>query len=352
MNPVHAMAATESDVRLPKLSLRLHGGMTPTACVEMAKVAEREGLEGVWFAENAFGRGILPAAAACAVATRRLRIGAGVFNPFSRHPTLMAMEIGALDELSAGRASISVGSGIASQVAKIGHSVERPVAALGDTLTILRALLRGELADHGGALCAHKVKLDFTPRADIPIYLAGRGDLSVKLCGSHADGLVVSNMCSAGFSARAAQILSESWRTADRTGHPAVIQYLPCSVDENRDRAIEAGKRAVGAMLPNYWALAQRIRFARMGLLLDTGLSESEVAEAAGKIGAGDDPVKVLDERYTAAFAVAGTPNECLAAAGRYAEANVTELALTVGSSDPHREIALLGAAARKARTS
>ena len=338
-------------MRLPKLSLRLHGGMTPTSCVEMAKVAEQAGLEGVWFAENAFGRGILPAAAACAVATRRLRIGAGVFNPFSRHPTLMAMEIGALDELSAGRASISVGSGIASLIAKIGHSVERPVMALGDSLTILRALLRGEVADHRGVFCARKVKLDFTPRTDIPIYLAGRGDFTVKLCGSHADGLVVSNMCSAGFSARATQVLSESWRTADRAGNPAVIQYLPCSVDENRDRAVDAGKRAVGAMLPNYWALAQRARFAKMGLLLDTGLSESEIAEAAGKIGAGEDPVKVLDERYTTAFSVAGTPDECLAVAGRYAEANVTELALTVSSSDPHREIALLGAAARKART-
>jgi len=349
--PLHAMARTESDVRLPKLSVRLHGGMTPTSCVEMAKAAERAGFEGVWFAENAFGRGILPGAAACAVATHRLRIGAGVFNPFSRHPTLMAMEIAALDELAAGRASISVGSGIASQLAKIEHPVARPVVALADTLAILRALLRGELVDHRGAFCARKVKLDFASRADIPIYLAGRGDLTVKLCGSHADGLVVSNMCSAGFSARAARILSESWRAADRTGNPAVIQYLPCSVDENRDRAIEIGKRAVGAMLPNYWALAQQLRFARMGLLLDTGLSERELAEAAGKIGAGEDPAKVLDDRYTAAFSVAGTPDECLAAAGRYAEANVTELALTASSSDPLREIALLGAAARKVRT-
>jgi 5,10-methylenetetrahydromethanopterin reductase len=120
---------------------------------------------------------------------------------------------------------------------------------------------------------------------------------------------------------------------------------------KNRERAVEAGKRAVGAMLPNYLALAQKLPFAKMGLFLDTGLGENEVAEAAGKIGAGEDPVKVLDERYTAAFSLAGTPDECLAAAGRYAEAHVTELALTVSSPDPHREIALLGAAARRVRS-
>lgn len=339
----------EIDVKLPKLSLRLHGGMSAAACVEMAKAAELGELEGLWFAENAFGRGILPAAAACAVATARLRIGAGVFNPFSRHPTMMAMEIGALDELAGGRASVSVGSGIASQVAKIGHSAEKPVAALRDTLTILRTLLRGESIDHAGAVCARNVKLDFKPRGDIPIYLAGRGDLSVKLAGTHADGLIISNMCSAGFSARAVQILTESWQGAGRPERPAVIQYMPCAVDADRDKALESAKRAVGAMLPNYWSLAQKIPFAKMGLLLGTGLDEGEVADAAARIGAGDDPAAALDERYVAAFAIAGTPNECLAAASHYADAGVTELALTFASPDPLADVGLLAAAARVA---
>ena len=53
----------------------------------------RDGPRGHMVCRNPFNRGILPAAAACAVATRRLRIGAGVFNPFNRHPTLMAIEI-------------------------------------------------------------------------------------------------------------------------------------------------------------------------------------------------------------------------------------------------------------------
>ena len=84
-----------------------------------------------WFAENAFARGVLPAAAACAMATSRLRIGAGVFNPFSRHPTMMAMEIGALDELSDGRAMLGIGAGIGSSVQKIGSSSDKPVRRAG-----------------------------------------------------------------------------------------------------------------------------------------------------------------------------------------------------------------------------
>jgi len=47
-----------------------------------------------------------------AAATRTLRIGAGVYNPYSRHPTLIAVEVGALDELSGGRVRVAIGSGI------------------------------------------------------------------------------------------------------------------------------------------------------------------------------------------------------------------------------------------------
>jgi len=80
---------------LPRISIRVDGSMQPSECVQLAMAADAAGLAGVWFAENAFARGILPAASACAIATQAVRINAGVFNPYSRHPTMMAMEIGA-----------------------------------------------------------------------------------------------------------------------------------------------------------------------------------------------------------------------------------------------------------------
>jgi 5,10-methylenetetrahydromethanopterin reductase len=153
--------------RLPNISLRLHGGISAAECIELARAAETAEFAGIWFAENAFARGTLPAAAACAMATQRIAINAGVFNPFSRHPTMMAMEIGALDELSGGRATLSIGSGIASATEKLGMDPSKPVPGLRDTLTIVRSLLRSGEADHtGAAFSARKVKLDYTPRED------------------------------------------------------------------------------------------------------------------------------------------------------------------------------------------
>ena len=331
---------------LPKIGVRLHGSMTPGACIEVAKAAEAAGFTGLWFAENAFARGILPAAAACAASTQRLAINAGVFNPFSRHPTMMAMEAGALDELSNGRTSLSIGAGIASATEKLGFRASKPLPALRDTLIILRGLLRGEEVDHPGtAFSARKVKLDYTPRANIPVFLAGRGDLTAKLAGELADGLLVSNMCSIEFAGRVADLMQARRRAAGRTGRGSVVQYMPCSVRRDAKAALDAGKRAVGEMLPGFWALGQRLGTAKEALLAGTDITETEFAAAAVRLRAGEDAAQVLDQRYTTAFSLTGTPNDCLTAARRYGQAGITELALTFSGPTALEDISALSKA-------
>src|ERR1700676_1591003 len=117
---------------ITNIGLRLHGGLDPHRCVALARAAEANNFSSVWFAENPFERGVLPAAAACAVATERIRIGIGVWNPFNRHPSLIAMEIGALDELAKGRVSLGIGSGIGSAVERMGISYARPLTAVAE----------------------------------------------------------------------------------------------------------------------------------------------------------------------------------------------------------------------------
>ncbi|WJR80332.1 LLM class flavin-dependent oxidoreductase [Bradyrhizobium sp. NP1] len=319
---------------IPRISIRLDGSMSPRQCVELATEADKAGLSGVWFAENAFARGIWPAAAACAVATRRIHIHAGVFNPFNRHPTMMAMEIGAFDELANGRASISIGAGIISASAKLSIDAEKPVPALRDALVILRGLLNGEEVNYvGQRFSAKKVRLDCKPLRDIPIFLAGRGDMTIKLAGAAADGLLVSNMCSAGYAGRSAELM-RSARSQATGGR--VVQYMPCIVNSSSLVALRDAKRIVGEMVPRFWTLGQKVPSAKEALLLGTTIEENEFAEAADRINRGQDPADVLDERYTTAFSIYGTAEECLLLAGRYKSAGVDELGLTfMGNSAP-----------------
>src|SRR6478672_1641045 len=158
---------------LPKLSVRLSGAVDPRRCVDLANIAEANGFHSLWFAENAFSRGVLPAASACAAATRRLGIGIGVFNPYNRHPTLIAMEIGALDELAQGRARLGIGSGIASATQRMGLRPDLPLAGLRDAITIVRAMLAGQEVNYAGKVfSATKVKLEYQAlRPDLPLLM-------------------------------------------------------------------------------------------------------------------------------------------------------------------------------------
>jgi 5,10-methylenetetrahydromethanopterin reductase len=331
---------------LPNISLRLHGAMQPIDAVALAKIADEVGFTGLWFAENAFARGILPTAAICAAETGRVQINAGVFNPFSRHPTMMAMEIGALDEIAKGRAALCVGAGIVAAAAKIGFAADKPLRALRDTLTIVRGLLRGEEVNHDGkAFSARGVKLDYVARPDIPIYLAGRGELTAKLAGEVADGLIISNMCSPNFASRVGELVYASHRAAGRSDSMKIVLYMPCAIDEDRTVAVKESKRAIGKMLPGFWSLGQKLQSAKEGLIAGTGITEAEFESAAARLQAGGDPVDILDERYVAAFSIAGTAQECLAAAHRFRAAGITEVALTFDSPAGGAKIRRLGEA-------
>src|SRR5262245_58071071 len=320
--------------------------MAPQACVAQAKAAEEAGIDAIWFAENPFARGIMTAATACALATRTQSIGAGVFNPFGRHPTLIAMEIGALDELSGGRVRLGIGSGLGHAVERMGFSTKRALTTLREAIEIIRALLRGDEVNFTGtAFNVQKVKLDYRARPDIPIFMAARGDNAVKAAGELADGMIMSNMCGAGFAGKAVAALHDAARAAGRTAMPGVVQYMPCVPRPDRMEASRAARRAVADMLPAYWTLAQKLPGAKAALLDGTGLSEEDIASAVGRLKSGEAADVALDDRYVMAFTIAGNADDCCELAAAYAAAGVTQLALTFFGPPAPADMAYIGKA-------
>jgi 5,10-methylenetetrahydromethanopterin reductase len=292
--------------------MRLHGGLSPARCVELATAAEATGLSSVWFAENPLERGILPAIAACAAATQRIELGIGVWNPYLRHPAQIAMDVSALDELSAGRVALGIGSGLAAPIQRLGIDNSKPLGALKDCFATVRTLLRGETVDG--------VKLSYTARADIPLLMAARGEQALRLCGRIADGLIVSNMCPPGFASHAA-----SAAKAKR-----VVQYVPCSVGPDRAQAIATMKPVLGGLLKTFWGLAQRVPAARTSLITYSGIPETDFATAEA------------DERFLEAFTVTGDADDCRRRVAAYREAGVTDLVLTFVGPQPEQDMAYL----------
>lgn len=335
--------------KIPAIGMRLHGGIAPRPSIELAAAADRHGFASVWFAENPFNRGILPAVAGAVLATKRIKVGIGVFNPYNRHPTLIAMEIGALDELAEGRAALSLGSGIGDRVTRMGLSYQKPLAAVRDAVTIVRGMMNGETVTHEGTVFSvSKVKMEYVPpRPQMPIYVAAMGDQALRLCGQIGDGLMISNMCPPGYTERALRILQEG---SDKVGRPRpkeVVQYVLCSVNEDRAHARAAVRKTIAEMLPGYWTMGERWPAVREAMYGNSGIPENEFVAAIGRLQAGEDPQTVLDDRFVDAYAIAGTVDDCLEGAARFGAVNVTELVVTFVGKVPTDEMALLGPALR-----
>ncbi|MEC7489907.1 MAG: LLM class flavin-dependent oxidoreductase [Pseudomonadota bacterium] len=337
---------------LPSFAIRLHGGMDSRACAAHAEHAEHHGFQAVWFAENPFQRGVLPAASACVLATTNIQVGIGVFNPFNRHPTLMAMEIGALDELSGGRAILGIGAGVPQTIKKFA-TFEKIADAMRDTISIVGPLLSGEEVVHlGKVFSADHVRLSYgLSRARIPVYVAAMGDRMLRLCGEAGDGLLISNMCPPSFTQRAKELMSAG---ANEIGHKPpveIVKYVPCVVASHRSEARRSVKPAIGAMLGAYWKAYQTAPAALSAIGSNNGIDPDHFLKSLERLGHGEQAEDVLDDEFVTAYGVAGTVDQCLDQCHELGQTGVTQMTLTFQGDRPQESLAALGEAARTYRS-
>ena len=139
--------------------------------------------------------------------------------------------------------------------------------------------------------------------------------------------------------------MRKSAREAGRPPPAEVVQYVPCAARPDRNEAVSLAKETLGEMLPGFWSLSQRVPAAKAALLRAGDLSEQDFADAAGRLRAGEPAADALDDRFVAAFAVAGTAEDCLAQARRYREAGASELALSFVGPQPDDDMEYLASA-------
>jgi hypothetical protein len=129
---------------LPKLSVRLHGGIEAEP---MHRARQSGRCSGVSF-DLVCRERVQSRCAAGGVGMRGGHEQAGYRHRCvqSLQPPSDAdrMEIGALDELARGRARLGIGSGIAAATERMGLSPDRPLARVRDAITIVRAMLKGK----------------------------------------------------------------------------------------------------------------------------------------------------------------------------------------------------------------
>ena len=193
----------------------------------MARQADEAGFDTLWVSEDPDSWDAFAVLAAIAGVTERIRLGTAVVNPFLRHPASIAASAATLDRLSDGRAVIGLGRGQSEWLrAGLGIACERPVAALEETVALLRQWGAGEMATSDGpfAVPGWRRSIPTVRGGGPPIYMAAMGDQALAVAGRTADGVIFNDLTSMPYMARAIGIVREAAVAAGRD--PAALHFV------------------------------------------------------------------------------------------------------------------------------
>jgi 5,10-methylenetetrahydromethanopterin reductase len=153
---------------------------------ELAQLAERSGFTHVSLPDQpALNRDVWVELAAVATATKHIHMGAGVTDPLTYHPMIIANATASVDELSGGRAFAGIGAG-----GRFGKDMNPiPMQDLREAARFIKAFMAGEEAEYKG-LRVHSEWI----RRPVPLVMAIDGPRSHDVAGEFADTVYVQSV--------------------------------------------------------------------------------------------------------------------------------------------------------------
>ncbi len=219
--------------------------------MEYTKYAEEKGFEAVWQADSRLVRDAIVPMSAFAAVTDTIKIGSGVVDCWTRNPARLAATFSTLDDLAPGRVILGIGAWWDPLAEKVGISRAKPLRAMREIITAVRALLANETVTMNGEFVhLDGVELDYVYQErrpkDVPIYLGATGMQMMELAGEIADGVVLNYLVSPDYNKKALEHLAigadkagRSWEAIDRP------QLVVCSVHEDRKTALDMARMMV-----------------------------------------------------------------------------------------------------------
>lgn len=159
---------------------------------DLARLAEEVGFDRFAVADLPYHYDCMTVMTACLLATSQLEVESLVTNPYTRDPGLVAATFATMADLSGGRAILGIGGGVESAtrvyVAPWAHERPHPASAVREAVAVYRAMWRGEkVTFDGDVVHVHSATLDCPLPPRIPILVAARGRVMLRLAGEIAD---------------------------------------------------------------------------------------------------------------------------------------------------------------------
>lgn len=175
-----------------RFSIRLNNDLPLPLYVELAQAAEEAGFDQFWVSNDLFLRSAPVILAALAGATRKIELGTCILNPYTIHPSEIAMLAATMDELTGNRFNLGLAAGAGDFLKWVGIEQKRPLTAMRETIITIRRLLAGERVEFNGRFLPwnNEAYLRFPTPRQTPIYLGAMGQKMLELAGELADGVL------------------------------------------------------------------------------------------------------------------------------------------------------------------
>lgn len=300
-----------------RLSLSFTGFGSILADLPAVHAAEECGFDGVWYAEHICAHDAVVPAAVYLRETERLELALMGINPAGRHPGVAAMELASLAEIAPGRVRAAIGTGVPDMIAKLGRSIDKPIAS---TIALHRALKTalagGDLTgDYPGfAFVQYKLNPHAAPPAlDI---MAVRPRM-VETAARYADGVCLSAGSSRTY---LAETVRQVEATLAEVGRPRqgfrISVVVPAFVTED----IQNARMQVASLLSTFDAGTTEY--------LAAGAIPPGALVAAVDSGDPSEAVKVLTPEVIDAVAMVCPPDGVGESLAAYAQTGVDEVAI------------------------
>lgn len=273
--------------------------------ISLISFAEKLGYDYAWMPDQTFYRDPYVMLGAVALKTKKIQLGVGVTNPYTRHPAMTARAVATVDELSKGRMNLGIGAGNRRELLiPLGYNQKFVADMCRDTAIITKRLFNGDYVTYEGKTVVKGIKLDFQARKNIPIYLAGRGPRILKYAGEIADGAIIGAFVGKeGMDYAFKQIkkgLDQSGRTFKDID---VVSWVGCTITDKKKEFIQSRKPSVAHIMGG----------ATFKTLKMIGIEENviESVQKAYNRGGSSKAAKYVTDEAIEKMSLFGTAEEC-----------------------------------------
>ncbi len=306
--------------------------------VEWAKLAEDVGFDYIWVTDHYNNRNVYVSLTAIALSTDRAMLGPGVTNPYVINPAWTASAVATLNELSNGRAVLGIGPGDRITLTSLNVPMERPLAAVRESVETIRRLWRSEAVDLTGDVFSFKgAKLNFKV-GRIPIYVGAQGPRMLELAGKIGDGVLVNASHPDDLRVAVGHISKGTSSIGRNVADVDVAAYTCFSIDVDGRKAKEKASEVVAFIIAG----------CPIEVLKRHKISEDEANEVKEAVAKGDftRAFSLVTDDMISSFSISGTPEECLSKLMDLTKAGVTQI--VIGSPIGPRKVDAIKLIAQK----